>query len=128
MRPMTLVMPLIVGLAAKMATERLPGMLNMQTKMTQYAVQAGVAVAGGIFLKKPLGSTNAAIWVIMSGVTILTDVLNTYVFQTMAPAITTTAGFGATPIYQAPGAVELGGTGAYPEELGAFPYGNVVTY
>jgi hypothetical protein len=130
MRPMTLVMPLIVGFSAKWATERVPAMVGITSPMTKLGVQVGVMAAGGILLRKPLGSTNAAIWTIMSGVVILTDVLNTYVFSKLA-APAATAGFSAFPSYRAPGAVSYDqGMSAYPEELGfgAYPYDNVVQY
>lgn len=126
MKPMTLVMPLIVGLAAKMATERAPVMLNMTTPLTKYGVQAAVAIGGGILLRKPLGATNATIWTVVSGVVILTDILNQYVFKTALSYVGDAGAIG----YNYPDQVDYSGTGAFVNEdsMGAFPYEFVSPY
>lgn len=114
-RPTSLVVPIAVGLAARMATIRAPLMLGVVSPLPKYGIQAGVALGGGLLLKRVLGNTNAMVWAIVSGVTILENILNDFVFS-RAVAVT------------APGAAGMGyyepeGVGAFPEEgMGAYPY------
>ncbi len=116
MRPQTLIMPLLTGLVAKMATEKIPAMLNLTTPLTRYGSQAAVAIGGSILLRRFVGRTNAAIWGIVSAVTILTDVVNRYVLKT------TLTGLGYDGGYDGGYAGYVGDAGAYPNEVGAFPY------
>ena len=116
-RPMTLIMPIVVGLAARIATQRVPTYLGIVSPLPRYGVQAAVAVGGGLLLNRFVGKTNAMVWTIVSGVTILEDILNRYVFG----AAGAVAGLG----YYEPEQV-----GAFPEEpgVGAYPYGEEVNY
>lgn len=112
-RPSTLVVPIAVGLAARIATNRLPAMVGFSSPLPKYGVQAGVAIGGGLLLNRFLGKNNAMVWTIVSGVTILENLLNDYVFG-RAMAATTTSGLS----YEEPA-----GVGAFPEEgMGAYPY------
>jgi hypothetical protein len=127
-RPQTLLMPVVVGLASKMATEKIPGMLNITSALPRYGVQAAVGIGGSLLLKGVVGRTNAAIWAVVSGVTILGDILNRYIFKTALSAIGD-----SYPQYPAlsESTGQVGYVGAYPEEvsgLGAYPYEEVVPY
>lgn len=105
-KPFTLLMPIAVGLAARIATQRVPMFLRIVAPLPRYGVQAAVAVGGGILLNRFVGRTNAMVWTIVSGVTILESILNDYVFKT------TVAGIGAYP--ENLGYTETEDVGAYP--------------
>ncbi len=110
--PVTLVMPIAVGVAARFATIKAPQMLAIASPLPRYGVQAAVAVGGGLVLNKFIGRTNAIIWTVVSGVTIVESLLNEFVFQR---AIATTAGLGAYETEpESVGAFPDGGMGAYP--------------
>ena len=92
-------------------------MLGIISPLPRYGVQAAVAVGGGFLLNKFLGRTNAMVWTIVSGVTILEELLNQYVFG-RAVSITTPSGASGLG-YE----VEDSGAGAFVEGgMGAFPY------
>ena len=77
-KPQTLLMPIAVGIGAKLAVERVPGMIRILSPLPKLGVQAAIAIGGGILLKKPLGATNAAIWTVVASVFALSSFLNTY--------------------------------------------------
>jgi len=74
-RPKTLIMPLAIGIGAKMVTEKAPGMLNL-TGNAAHAVQAGIALGGGLLLKKSLGNVGAAVWFAVAGSIAVMGLLN----------------------------------------------------
>jgi len=113
-RPMSILMPVAVGTAAYLATEKVPAMVGMTTTLPRLGVKAAVGVGGGMLIGKFLGKQNGAVWLIGSGINLLNDILNTYVFKT------TLAGFGAFPYSRF---AEAGGegVGAYPGEASAYP-------
>ena len=116
-KPMSLVMPIAIGLAARIATQRAPVFLRMVAPLPRYGVQVAVAVGGGLLLNRFVGRTNAMVWTIVSGVTILESILNEFVFRTV-----TVSGVGAFP-------ESLEGVGyEEPEDLGAYPFGAQVQY
>ncbi len=73
-KPPTLIMPLLLGIGAKIVTDKVPTMLNLNGT-SAIAAQLGVAVAGGILLKKVVGPFGAAIWVVVAGTTALAPLL-----------------------------------------------------
>ena len=109
-RPMSILMPVAVGTAAYLATEKVPAMVGMTTTLPRLGVKAAVGVGGGMLIGKFLGKQNGAVWLIGSGINLLNDILNTYVFKT------TLAGFGAFP-YSRFAEAGGGGVGAYPGEV-----------
>lgn len=116
-RPMSLLMPIGIGLAARIATQRAPIFLGMVAPLPRYGVQVAVAVGGGILLNRFVGKTNAMVWTIVSGVTILESILNEFVFRAVA-----VSGIGAFP-------ESLSGVGyEEPETMDAYPYGGQVQY
>jgi len=114
-RPLSLIMPVAVGFAARYATLKVPQMLSIVNPLPRFGVKAAVAVGGGLVLNRFVGKTNATIWTVVGLVTLAEDILNTYVFQQAVA----TAGLGAyTP--------EMGEVGAFPssaEGMGAYPFG-----
>lgn len=120
-RPMTLLMPVLTGVAAKLATERVPTMLNITAPLTRAAVQLGVAFGGGMILRRMIGSTNAGVWTIVSAVTIASELVSKYVFKTALSYMSAEEiPYGGFPV-----ASYGRGMGAYPEQMsddmGAFP-------
>lgn len=126
-KPMTLLMPVIIGLGAKMATEKVPSMVNMSKPLPKFGVQAAMAIGGGLLLQKPLGKNNAAIWAIVSGVTALSGLLNNYVFK-QALSYVSDMGVPEVSYDGNSGEVEYGSVDAFPDELGAYPYESTVEY
>ncbi|MBT9168125.1 MAG: hypothetical protein DDT19_01470 [Syntrophomonadaceae bacterium] len=119
-KPMTLLYPVAVGVAARMATERIPRMLRITAPITRIGIQLAVGIGGGMLLNRFIGNTNAAVWAIVSGATILTDVVNRFVFRTALGYIEDNEEYLANDDEQ----IE-----AFPEEsvdelsnLGAYPY------
>lgn len=120
-RPMTLVMPVLTGVVAKLATERVPTMLNVTAPLTRAAVQLGVAFGGGMILRRMIGSVNAGVWTIVSAVTIASELVNRYVFKTALSYMSAEEiPYGGFPV-----ARYGSGMSAYPEQMsddmGAFP-------
>ena len=117
-RPMSILMPVAVGTAAYLATEKVPAMVGMTTTLPRLGVKAAVGVGGGMLIGKFLGKQNGAVWLIGSGINLLNDILNTYVFKTGG-----VAGFGAFPYSRFAEAGEEG-VGAYPGDFSQeFPTG-----
>lgn len=115
-KPMTLIMPVGVGVASLMATKAAPNMLNLTGNM-RYLAQVGVAVAGGMILKKPLGAQNAAVWAIVSLVSTASEVLRDKVggvFSGMGAFVDFERG------YPIPGADNMMGEYATSDNYGAF--------
>lgn len=104
-KPQTLLIPIAIGVAARMATQKVPAMVGMTTGYMKYGVQAGVAIGGGMLLKNFVGQRNAMVWTIVSGVTIVEELLNQFVFNQAAAV----AGFGAF--------VDESQLGAYPSDV-----------
>jgi hypothetical protein len=73
-KPQTLIMPLILGISAKIATDKVPSMLNL-SGAPAIAAQLGVAASCGILLKKVVGPFGAAIWVVVAGTTVIVPLL-----------------------------------------------------
>ncbi len=121
-KPATLIMPILTGVVAMKAMEKVPTMLNL-TGNTALAAQAGVMVGGGLLLPKVVGRTGAAIWVAVCGAMIVNSLLNQYVFKTAL------SGLGDIPyaVGQGQDFQQLGNLGAFPNDnlmsgLGAYPY------
>jgi hypothetical protein len=124
-RPMNMVMPLAVGVVAKMATDRVPVMVNMaDTPLKKFGVQMGVAFAGNMLLRRPLGSVNANVWAIVSAVTAVSELVGQYI---TGRAISGIGAIGYEPEYSDEYPVSEG-VGAFPEEIGAYPYENTIQY
>jgi len=64
-KPMTLIMPIATGIASTIVTRKVPDMLNLMG-WQRTGAQVAVAVLGGMVLRKPLGTQNAAIWAVVS--------------------------------------------------------------
>ncbi len=73
-KPQTLIIPLLVGVGANVATNKVPAMLNL-TGNTKLLAQAGVAVGGGILLKKFLGPIGALVWITVAGSQVIINML-----------------------------------------------------
>lgn len=120
MKPATLIMPILTGVVAKMAIEKVPTMLNL-TGMTATAAQVGVMVGGGLLLPKVVGKMGATIWVAVCGTLIASNLINQYIFKT------TLSGLGEIPynvgqsdslqLGAFPGDDMMAGLGAYPYEV-----------
>ncbi|HDK42885.1 MAG TPA: hypothetical protein ENG87_05880 [Candidatus Pacearchaeota archaeon] len=123
-KPMSLLMPVLIGVGAKMATERVPNMVNISKPFPRFGVQLAMAVGGGILLQKPLGKNNAAIWAIVSGVTAVSGLLDEFVFKQALSYVSDVAGpvsdYGNDEIDYS--------MSAFPDELGAYPYEDTVQY
>ncbi len=111
-RPMSLLVPAAVGTGAFVACDYLPAKLGMVTTFPRLGVKAAVGIGGSMVIGRFLGKSNGAVWLIVSGVNILQDILRTFVFQ---PTVLTTAGYGAFP-YQDGGMSGDEGFGAFPGE------------
>ncbi|MBT9165178.1 MAG: hypothetical protein DDT23_01193 [candidate division WS2 bacterium] len=115
-----------------MATERIPGILRITAPVTRYVIQGAIGIGGGMLLSNVVGKTNATIWTVVSGATILVDMLNRFVFRTALGYI----GEGeedlladenliaqdAEQVEAFPEEAAVEGLGAFPDELAAFPY------
>lgn len=112
-RPLSLLMPAAIGTAAYLATEKVPGMVNVTANLPRIGVKAAVGFGGGILIGKFLGRTNGAVWVIGSVINTFTDVLRTYIFKT--PGL---LGYGAFPYQEQQ--VNYAGLGGY-DGLEAYP-------
>ncbi len=115
-KPMSLLVPAAVGTGAFVACDYLPAKLGMTTTFPRLGVKAAVGIGGSMVVSKFLGKTNGTVWLIVSGVNILQDVLRTFVFQ---PTVLTTAGYGAFPYQDGGMAGDMGVAGS--EGFGAFP-------
>lgn len=115
-RPMSLIMPAVIGTAAYVATEKVPSMVNVTTTLPRLGVKAAVGFGGGILISRFLGKQNGAVWAIGSSINILSDILRTYVFQTGG-----LLGLGAFPAYYSRVQRGYAGMEAYPQEFGAYP-------
>ena len=114
-RPMSLIMPAVIGTVAYVATSKIPAMVGVVTPLPRFGVKAAVGFGGGMLISRFLGKANGAVWVIGASINLLTDILNTYLFTT-SPL----TGFSAFP-YQGRGYAPISGMDAYPQEFGAFP-------
>lgn len=128
MKPMTLLMPVASGLAAKMITERVPMWVNIVNPLPKFGVQLAVAIGGGMLLKKPVGTQNATIFTVVGATVALSEVITNW----MGTAAMGWMGESYPEIetYGNEAAPELG-MGAYPEEIsgfGAFPYSETMQY
>jgi len=90
-RPKTLIMPLAIGIGAKMVAEKAPGMLKL-TGNSALAVQAGIALGGGLLLKKTLGNVGASVWFAVAGAIAVTGLLDKVLGTTLS-------GFGDDIVY-----------------------------
>ena len=116
-RPMSLIMPAVVGTAAYIATEKIPSMVNVTTTLPRLGVKAAVGFGGGILISKFLGRSNGAVWAIGSSINILSDILRTYVFTTGG-----LLGMGAFPYQRGIRYSGYDGLSAYPQEAeGGYP-------
>ncbi len=112
-RPMTLVMPIAVGVAGLMAADKVPAMLNLSGN-SALAAQAGLMVGGGLLLPKFVGNTAATVFVAVVGAKMVSGLLNKYMFNTGL------SGLGEIPYAMSPYG---GGMSAFPNNQGmsAFP-------
>ena len=103
-RPMSILMPAAVGVGAYMACEMVPSKLGMTDNLSRLGVKAAVGVGGSIAVGKFLGRANGTVWLIVSAVDILQDILKTYVFTSLG--------------------ISLSGLSAFPggQSYGAYPY------
>jgi len=120
--PMSLLMPVATGIAAKMACDKIPGMLGL-TGLPASAAKLAVAFGGGMLLRRFIGASNATIWTLIGAITVATDLLNQYVLNTSLGYLSVPAGqLGAFPGNVSESYPPLG------SDFGAFPYGEVVQY
>lgn len=122
-RPMTLIMPIATGIVAKMAVDKVPGILGL-TGLPAAAAKLAVAFGGGMLLGRFIGTSNATIWTLIGAITVATDLLNEYVLKT-------SLGYLSIPNTLSLGAYPSEVRGSYPPlgaDFGAFPYGEVVQY
>jgi hypothetical protein len=112
-------MPAAFGTLGFMAAEWIPGKVGTFAASTwpRLGVKAGVAFAGSMVLGRFIGRKNGVFFAVGAGISLLSDILRTFILTTPALAV---SGYGAFP-YQ---------MGAYPGEMsgmddgfGAYPYG-----
>ncbi len=115
-RPLSMVMPLGVGLAGFIAADKIPQMVNITSPLPRIGVKAAVAFGGGMVISRFLGKQSGALFTIGCGINLLQDILNTYVFK---KAIAATAGYGAFPYQE---------YGAFPDEFRGYPTGETYPY
>jgi len=109
---MTLVAPILTGIVAKIATEKVPDMMKL-TGNQRVLGQLGVAVGGGFLLGGILGPIGASIWVAVSAAEVLSGYVNKMLAQIQAPTVS-----GNDIRYP---------LNAFPGEFGAYP-GEVTHY
>jgi len=109
---MTLVAPILTGIVAKIATEKVPDMMKL-TGNQRVLGQIGVAVGGGFLLGGILGPVGASIWVAVSAAEVLSGYVNKMLAQIQAPTVS-----GNDIRYP---------LNAFPGEFGAYP-GDVTHY
>jgi hypothetical protein len=107
-------MPAAVGTGGFMAAEWLPTKIGMVSTWPRLGVKAGIAFGGTMVLGRFLGRSNGIYFAVGAGISLVSDILRTFIFKTTVAA----AGVGAFP-YQ---------MGAYPSEFRgyegfeAYPY------
>lgn len=74
-KPLTLIVPIGIGIASTIVTRKVPDMLNLEGNI-RYLTQLGVGVVGALILKKPFGAQNAMIWGVVSLVNTVGEVLS----------------------------------------------------
>jgi hypothetical protein len=117
---MSLLMPIGVATAAYVATSQIPPMVGITTAgISRLGVKAAVGFGGGFLISKFLGKTNGAIWAIASGINLMIDILNTYLFTTTPLTFTGFSAFPGGGYKYVPRPSGYGDLGF--DEFGAFP-------
>jgi hypothetical protein len=111
-KPMTLVAPILTGIAAKIATEKIPDMMKL-TGNQRLLGQLGVGMGGAFLMGNLVGAVGATVWISVSLAEVFSGYVNRMIAQIQVPATVS----GSEIPYP---------LGAYPNELGAFP--SDVTY
>lgn len=119
-RPMSLLMPVMVGTGGFFAADYLPATLGMSASpLTRIGIKAAVAIGGGMLLSRFLGAKNAVAFSFGVGINILNDVLRTYVLGSSAVtglgAFTRRSQLGAftRPILRPPRRARMGAINPY---------------
>jgi len=109
-KPMSMIMPLGVGILSLIANERIPTVLNLSSFYMRLGAKVAITFGGGILLSKvkAIGKSNAAVWTIVGGVSIARSLLEKFVFKTSV------SGLSAFPEEVE---ADLNGIGAFPEEI-----------
>lgn len=82
-RPQTLLIPIAVGIGAKIAMSKLPSMIGtVPGSMTDWAVKIGIAIAPQ-FMKKLFGSANANVWTLVATADLAYGLAQQYVLSPM---------------------------------------------
>jgi len=117
-RPSTLLMPMVIGLGAIYANQKVPEMLNMTSGVSKYGVMLATALGGAYAIDKAMKSREMAnVWIVASLAMIGWEALNEYVLGTPL------SGFGILPYGY--GHTSALGYGGVPEELAVSGYGAV---
>lgn len=123
-RPASFIMPIGVGVAAYMATDKLPTMvMPLATPNTRTMLQLGITIGGGLAMVPLVGNVGAIAWLAASGAATLGSIVNRWLASMTTPTTTdtttTTQGLGYVPYPALPGGgydLNLGGVGAFPQE------------
>jgi hypothetical protein len=133
-RPSTLLMPVAVGTAAFILTDRAPSMIGATSTWQRYGAKAAVGVGGSILISKFFGRTNGMVWLLASGINLATDLVKQYILPkvTALPA-QPVSGYGAFPYaydYGEPRGIGYEGFEAYPDEMaaGSYPFAGTLSY
>lgn len=91
-RPSSLLMPIAVGIAAKIALDKIPAMLGttFSTGIMKHVGAAAIAVGGSMLTSKFLGKQAGNIFMLFAGTTVAWNLVNEYVLNSAV----TTAGLG----------------------------------
>ena len=116
MKPLTMLRPAIVGAAGYLVAERVPAMVGFPVGWAKTGVQAGVAVAGSMLLKRFLGKRDAIIFAIGSSIVIAKDLIEQYILSAI-PGGAVSGVDAYTSEYEGPE-----GVGAYTSENIGTPY------
>jgi len=117
-KPSTLLTPMIIGLGAIYANQKVPDLLNMNTGIAKYGVMLATALGGAYAIDKAMKSREMAnVWAVASLAMIGWEALNEYVLGTPL------SGFGILPYGY--GHTSALGYGGVPDELAVSGYGAV---
>lgn len=114
--PMTVVAPILTGIVAKTAVDRLPTMMNLVGNQRTIA-QLGIALGGGFMLNGLVGPIGATVWAAVAAAEALNDIVNRAIAQ-MTQGVPAVSGIE----YPAYGAYPNEFFGAYPNEMPSYPF------
>jgi len=129
-RPMSLVVPIAVGTAAFVLTDRVPAMVGVTATWQKYGAKAAVGVGGSMLVGKFLGRTQGIVWLLGSGINIATDLVKQFLLPRVSAPV---AGYGAFPYaydYGEPRGIGYEGYQAFPDEMaaGGYPFAGTIEY